>query len=202
MIRPIAGLAILFMPGAALAAPLTGDGFLATFAAACLEGYRDPDQRATAIAAVGWHPVADDANPMLSRMLAISRQSLLDAEREDGYAGSAAVYGRRDGSEGPYLVTTALNIPDDGEGAIDLLGCYLYDFAADGPLDPGLVTARFGESPAEVEEQDGIIVSHAWRIETLPGVWELRSTFIPAGSPGVDITGFSGRVLILTSEQG
>lgn len=201
MIGRAVGLAILVLPGAASASPLTGDGFLATFATACLTGYRDPDRRDAAIEAAGWHPVADDANEMLSRMLALSRQSLVDAEREDGYSGSAKVYGRLDGAESPYLVTTALKIPDDGEGAIDLLGCYLYDFDAAEPLDPALVTARFGEAPAEVEDQEGIIVSHAWRIEQLPGVWELRSTYIPAGSPGVDVTGFSGRVLILTSEE-
>ncbi|MBN9021067.1 MAG: hypothetical protein J0H08_03040 [Rhizobiales bacterium] len=202
MIRPLAGLIVLLAPGAASAAPLTADGFLATFTTACLEGYRSPEARQAAIAAAGWKPIADDASPMLARMLAISRQSLVDAEREDGYTGSADVYGRRDGGESPYLVTTTLNIPDDGEGAIDLLGCYLYDFDADAPLDPGLVSTRFDEVPAEIEDQEGVIVSHAWQIESLPGVWELRSTFIPAGSPGVDVTGFSGRVLILTSEEG
>ena len=201
MIRPLAGLFLMLLPGAASAAPLTADGFFATFATACLEGYRDPEQRAAVIEAAGWHPVADDANPMLSEMLAISRQSLVDAEREDGYTGSASVYGRRDGATGPYLVTTALNIPDDGDGAIDVLGCYLYDFDGEAPLDPGLVTARFGESPDEVEDQPGVIVSHAWRIRSLEGVWELRSTFIPAGSPGLDVTGFTGRVLILTSTE-
>ena len=202
MIRPLAGLAIAILPGAAAAAPRTGAGVLAPFAPACVQGNRDPAERAAVIEAAGWKPIADDASPMLSRMLALSRQSLRDAEREEGYTGSAAVYGRLDGATGPYLVTTALNIPDDGEGAIDVLGCYLYDFDADAPLDADLVSARFDEAPAEVEDQEGIIVSHVWRIEQLAGVWELRSTFIPAGSPGVDVTGFSGRVLILTSEQG
>ncbi len=202
MIRaPLCGIAFALLPGAASAAPLADADFLAAFAVACLDGYRDPVARAAAIEAAGWRPVADDADPMLARMLAISRQSLKEVEDEDGYEGSAAVYGRTGGVDGPYLVTTALNVPDEGEGAIDVLGCYLYDFEATVPLDPAPITARFGEEPAEVEDQPGVIVSQSWAVESLDGVWELRSTFIPEGSPGVDITGFSGRVLLLTTTR-
>jgi hypothetical protein len=201
MRAPLCGLAFALLPGAASAAPLSDEDFLSAFAVACLDGYRDPAARAAAIDAAGWRPVADDADPMLARMLAISRRSLEQAEEEDGYTGRAAVYGRTGGVGGPYLVTTELNVPDDGEGAIDVLGCYLYDFEATGPLDPAPITARFGEAPAEVEDQPGVIVSQSWNVESLEGVWELRSTFIPEGSPGVDVTGFSGRVLLLTTTR-
>ena len=127
---------------------------------------------------------------------------LAGAAAEEGYTGAAAVYGRDGGATGPYLVTTILHMPDDGEGPLDVLGCYLYDFEAGEPLDPAPITARFDEDPASVEDQPGVIVSQAWDIESLDGVWELRSTFIPEGSPGVDVTGFAGRVLILTSIAG
>jgi hypothetical protein len=197
-----AGLALLLLCGGAAAAPLPDDAFLSAFAVACLDGYDDTGRRAAAITAAGWQPVADDASPVLAQMLALSRESLRQAEIEDGYTGAAAVYGRDGGASGPYLVTTVLSMPDEGEGALDVLGCYLYDFEATAPLDPAPITQRFEEEPAAVEDQPGIIVSEAWDIESLDGVWELRSTFIPEGSPGVEVTGFAGRVLILTSVRG
>ncbi len=200
--RPLAVAAALLVPVAAGATPLEPRAFLGDFAAACLDGYRDPDRRAAAIEAAGWRPVADDANPVLERMLGLARAALAGAAAEEGYTGAAAVYGRDGGATGPYLVTTILHMPDDGEGPLDVLGCYLYDFEAGEPLDPAPITARFDEDPASVEDQPGVIVSQAWDIESLDGVWELRSTFIPEGSPGVDVTGFAGRVLILTSIAG
>ena len=195
----VAGLAVFLFSGAAVAAPLSDDDFLSAFAVACLDGYGDTGARAAAVAAAGWAPVADDANPVLVRMLALARASLRQAEEEEGYTGTAAVYGRDGGSAGPYLVTTILEMPDEGEGAFGVLGCHLYDFEAVEPLDPAPITRRFDEEPIAIEDQPGIIVSVAWDVESLDGIWELRSTFIPRGSPGVDITGFSGRVLILTS---
>jgi hypothetical protein len=199
---PLAGLALALLCGGATAAPLPDEAFLSAFAVACLDGYDDTDARDAAIAAAGWRPVADDANPVLAEMLAMARASLRQAEDEEGYTGTAAVYGRDGGAGGPYLVTTILEMPDDGEGPLGVLGCYLYDFEATQPLDAEPITRRFGEEPAAIDNQPGIIVSEAWDIESLDGVWELRSTFIPVGSPGVDVTGFAGRVLILTSLRG
>jgi len=202
MIRaPLCGLALALIPGVAPAAPLSDADFLSAFAVACLDGYRDPEARSRAIDAAGWAPVADDANPMLSRMLEIARRDLEQTKAEEGFVGSDAVYGRSGGATGPYLVTTELALPEEASWSLDLLGCYLYDFEATTPLDPAPITARFAEEPAEVEDQPGIIISQMWAVEALDGVWELRSTFIPEDSPGVDVTGFSGRVMILTSTR-
>jgi hypothetical protein len=163
MIRlPLAGLAACLLCGPALATPMSDDDFLSAFAVACLDGYGNIAARASAIDAAGWQPIPDDSDPVLARMLAISRQSLRDAEVEEGYAGTAEVYGRRDGDSGPYLVTTVLAVPDDGEGPIDVLGCHLYDFEAESLLDPAPIVRRFDEQPASVEDQPGIIVSQAW----------------------------------------
>ena len=40
-----------------------------------------------------------------------------------------------------------------------------------------------------------------WNIEQIEGVWELRSTFIPPGSPAVAVTGFTGLAISLTSTR-
>jgi hypothetical protein len=193
--------AVLFAPlsttqGAAQPAP---DPRLAAFEAACLDGYRNPEIRAAVIAAAGWSPVADNVDPALGRLMAISREAMVQSEEEDGFAGSISAYGRRLAGGEAYLVTTELDMAADAGRKIDLLGCYLYDFAADAPLPVSLITFRFDERPAEVVDQPGVIVAQVWNIERIEGVWELRSTFIPPGSPAAGVTGFTGLAISLTS---
>ena len=174
---------------------------LAAFEEACLDGYRNPDIRAAVIAAAGWSPVADDADPALARLMAISRQAMVQAEEEDGFTGTIAAYALRLAGGEAYLVTTELDMPADAEWKIDLLGCYLYDFAAAAPLPPSLITSRFDERPAEVVDQPDVIVAQTWNIEQIEGVWELRSTYIPPGSPAAAVTGFTGLAIGLTSTR-
>ncbi len=177
------------------------DARLAAFEEACLNGHRDPGARRAVIDAVGWRPVVDDADPNLARVMAASREAMVGAEQEDGSTGTIAAYARRLASGEAYLVTTELDMPAGATWKIDLLGCYLYDFAAEARLDPLLITSRFDERPSEVVDQPEVIVAHVWNIEKIEGVWELRSTFIPSGSPAAAVTGFTGLALSLTSTR-
>jgi hypothetical protein len=199
MIRPLAATMFAVLPCGAVAASVPPATFLEAFLAACLDEYRDPDARAAVIAAAGWRPVADDADPMLAAVMEASRDALVEARKDEGYGGSVTAFGRMLGGAEAYLVATEFEAPAGSETEIDLLGCYLYDFAADGPLDASRITEHFDEPPAESENQPGIIVAEVWNIEKLAGVWELRSTFIPEGGPAAAVTGFSGRVLSITT---
>jgi hypothetical protein len=199
MIRPLAATMFAVLPCGAAAASVPPATFLDAFLAVCLDQYNDPDVRNRVIAAAGWRPVADDADPMLAAVMEASRDALSDARVEEGAGGSVAAFGRMlDGAEA-YLVATTFDASTDSETEIDLLGCYLYDFVADGPLDASRITEHFDEQPAEDEDQPGVIVAQVWNIQRLAGVWELRSTFIPEGGPAAAITGFSGRVLSVTT---
>ena len=82
-----------------------------------------------------------------------------------------------------------------------LLGCHLYDFAATAPIDPALVSARFGEAPAETVDQPGVIEAEVWTLDGMEGVGDLSLTFIPEGSPAAAVTGFTGVTLKLTSTR-
>ena len=199
MIRPLAATMLALLPCGAAGASVPPATFLDAFVEACLDEYRDPDARDAAIAAAGWRPVADTADPMLADLMAASREALADAESEDGTTGSVAVFARPLAGFETFLVTTELDMPSGTDWEVDLLGCYLYDFTADLPLDPDRITQHFGEGPAETQGQDGIIIAQVWNLEKIEGVWELRSTFIPEGSPASSITGFSGRVLSVTT---
>jgi hypothetical protein len=187
--------------GAPVLAEPPADGRLAAFDAACLAGYRDPTLRAAAIRTAGWLPVADDAAPELKALMTLSRAAMARAADEDGISGSVAAFARQQADRPLYLVTTEVNMPDDTEWKIDLLGCHLYDFAATAPIDPATISVRFAEEPAEVIDEPGTMISQAWNVETLEGVWSVQSSFIPAGSPAAALAGFSGVMLKITSTR-
>lgn len=199
MIRRLAATVLAALPCGVASAAVPPATFLDAFVAACLDGYRDPEARGAAIAAAGWRPVADDADLMLAAVMEASRGALADAQAEETASGAVSAFGMALDGADAYLVATELDMTTGSEWDIDLLGCYLYDFAASEPLDPNRITARFDEPPAETEGQAGVIVAHVWNIEKLDGVWDLRSTFIPEDSPARNLTGFSGRVLSVTT---
>ncbi|HET7718226.1 MAG TPA: hypothetical protein VFK86_21575 [Bauldia sp.] len=201
MIRPLAALLPVFLLISGASAETAPDTRLAAFEAACLEEHRDPDARRAVIRAAGWTPVPDQADSSLARLMEISRQTLVTAKQEEGVSGAIAAYGQRFAGRDLYLVTTELDMPAEAAWKIDLLGCYLYDFAATTPLDPAIVSRRFDEKPAEVVDEPGVIVAQIWNIEQIEGVWELRNTFIPPGSPAAAVTGFTGLAISLTSTK-
>jgi hypothetical protein len=184
----------------ALADP-AADGRFAAFLEACLDGHRDPVRRAAAIGAAGWTAAADDADAELAAVMRASRRAIAEAAQDDGMTGSVSVFAR-DRTEGPlYLVTTEVNMPEDAEWKIDLLGCHLYDFAATAPIDPAEISARFDEAPAETADRPGILTGQTWNVEKIEGVWDVQNTFIPEGSPAAARAGFAGVMLKITSTR-
>lgn len=185
------------LPASAAAAP---DPRFAAFLAACLDGHRNPAVRSAAIAAAGFELVADDAHPMLGNLMRVSRKEIAAAKEEDGFTGTAAAFRKSADGSDFYLVTTALDMPETSEWKISLLGCYLYDFAAEAPLEPAIVTAHFDEEPVEAVDEDGL-AGQTWNVEKIEGVWDVRNTFIAKGSPAAAKTGFSGLLLKITSTR-
>jgi hypothetical protein len=92
-------------------------------------------------------------------------------------------------------------MPADADWKIDLLACHLYDFAANAPLDPQILTDRFAEAPAETVDEPATLVAQTWNVESLEGVWEVRNTFIPERSTAAAVTGFTGVMLKITSTR-
>ena len=201
---PVAGMiataALDAFGGAVPARATTPDLRFEAFLAACLDGHRDPAVRSAAIAAAGFEPVADDAHPMLANLMTVSRKEMAAAKEEDGFTGTAATFRKSADGSDFYLVTTELNMPETSDWKIDLLGCYLYDFAAEAPLEPAAVTAHFDEAPAEAVGEDGL-TGQTWNVEAIEGVWDVRNTFIAKGSPAAAKTGFSGLLLKITSTR-
>lgn len=170
------------------------------FDGACIDGHRDPARRLAVVEAGGWKPVADDADPDLASMLAISRKAMKEAD-EEGYASTMAVYGQKFGGLDLYLVTNEVNAPKDAEWRIDFLGCSVYDFSATAPMNADIVSQRFDEFPAEVIDQPGTIVGQTWNVEKIDGVWSVQNAFVPPGSAGASSAGFSGVAIKMTSTR-
>ena len=130
-----------------------------------------------------------------------AREAIADAEKEDDMTGAAAAFARGPADGRLYLVTTEMNMPADAEWKIDLLACHLYDFAATSPLDPQILSDRFAEAPGETVDEPATLVGQMWNVESLEGIWEVRNTFIPEGSPAAAQTGFTGVMLKITSTR-
>ena len=85
-------------------------------------------------------------------------------------------------------------------GQYVLVGCYVYDFAATTPLAPELFNDWLGGPPAAQMNEPGNAVGYQWETpSTLPGTWDVYSTFIAEGGAGAKETGFSGLVMKITS---
>jgi hypothetical protein len=108
---------------------------------------------------------------------------------------SVATYQRQIGERSYYLAVVLA-----GSTLVDLVGCYLYDFAADQPMMPRLLIDWLEGVPNETKYVPGTIIASKWDQPTgLPGTIDVFTAFVPAGSGLVSEVGFSGLVLKLTS---
>src|SRR5690606_16360006 len=149
------------------------------------------------VAAAGFEAVPDDGHPMLAAIMKVSRDAIAQSKVEDGFTGTAAAFRRAAEGRDLYVVTTTLDMPADAEWKIDFLGCYLYDFAAEAPLDPAILTAHFDEAPVESYDQDGL-AGQKWNVEKLDGVWDVSTGYFRKDGPAASAAGFSGLVIKIT----
>ena len=191
--------ALLLAAGPAMASA-PPDFRFETFRAVCLDGFRDTEARARAVAGAGFEAVADDAHPMLATFMKVSRDAIEEAKAEDGFTGTAAAFRKTVEGRDLYVVTTTLDMPPEAEWKIDFLGCYLYDFAAEAPLDPAQFTTHFDEAPAETYDEAGL-VGQKWNVEKLDGVWDVSTAYFTKDGPAATAAGFSGLVIKITSTR-
>lgn len=171
------------------------------FFAACLTGFRDPAQRAEAVGRAGFRPAADDAHPMLARLMVRARREAVEMTAEK-YPNRMDVYSRGAVSDALYVVTNEVDQPPDNTSfRIDLMGCRLYHFGAGKPLDGAPVARRLVQPPAETIEEPGRLYTQKWASGVLEGVWELSHSFIGADTPEAAKTGFSGVYLHVLSTK-
>jgi hypothetical protein len=155
----LAALAVAAASGGASAG--SGDQRFDTFLETCVPDRQDYQATRLRAEAAGWKAAAEGAHPSLRRVLAKSAQ----AGQNPDIRLSFAAYQRQIGERSYYLVVVLA-----GSRLVDLVGCYLYDFAADQPTMPRLLIDWLEGVPDETKYVPGTIIASKWDQPTgLPG---------------------------------
>jgi hypothetical protein len=187
------GLIVAIAAPSTLALAQAPEPRLEAFRDMCVEDRQDYDKLNRRALTRGWVRTRDGAHAELDELLAISRE----LELEPDVSASLESYAKTIPGGEVFLVLTYYASPQ-----IDLVGCYLYDFDTDTPVDADLVSDWLGTQPSETVDQPTMIVGNTWETPArLPGTWDVYLAFIPEGSPATALTGFSGVVIRISSVQ-
>ena len=142
--------------------------------------------------ALGWVAVEPPSHPEFAKVMEYSAKGLEEA-KADGLELSfqQVSLARRVESRDLHLIVSFT-----GSEYLDQIGCYLYDFAATEPVDAAAVGQMLGIAAPAQSMETAEITSHVWGPPpSLPRTLDTYLTYIPAGSPHVEQTGFDGVVL-------
>ena len=194
----LAAVALAATATPALAAPSAFDAeFVSLFADACVTTRTSLADNKAAVEAGGWVAVAEGANPELGSIIGFSNQAAADIRANNGEFDSAVYQKPVDGVMHYLILSDALI--GYGPARENILGCYLYDFDAATPPDPGPVTALVGAEPT-ASQSDEDVSSWQWNAPVkFAGVMDIYLTYVPEQSQYKTQYGFSGLVLQLNT---
>lgn len=176
-----------------LAAEAATDPRIDAFRATCVPDRQNYEALKLRALEQGWAPVRAGVNDELDAMLGRSAETVF----EPGMDASLASYAATVAGGEAYLVLTSVT----GE-PIDLVGCYLYDFAANVPIEPDIVTEWLGAPPTDAINEPAVIVGYTWETPaSLPGTWDVYLAFLPEGGGASEFAGFSGVLIKITSVE-
>jgi hypothetical protein len=154
----------------------------------CIAGRASFSETERRALAAGWVQAADDVDPRVARIMAISRGADVPG------ASNVVMHAYANPDRPQFLVLTGLNV-----SGIPTNGCYVYDFGATSLPSFGSLEAALGE-PNERIDEPGVVDSKKWtRPAAFPGVATLRAGYFPPGSPAEPQLGFSGLLFAVTS---
>jgi len=175
---------------AALGTQAAQADMLTAFQDTCIPRRGDYEASVQRLAGSEWAPVEADDHPSLGALMALG-QSALGGDVQ----GKMSAFRRGLGDDVFYVVLTDVNMPTGR-----MAGCYLYNFESDKPLSAESVTAWLGQSPEEIQDVPGVLVSQKWpRPTSLPETAHVQNAFIPAESPLASQLGFHGSGLVITT---
>jgi hypothetical protein len=181
---------------AMLAAPVLASSydqaFVDAFAEACVPGRLSYQASYDTALTAGWALVERDDHPELAAVMQKSDE-MLAAESDLAMDLEGALFARDVAGTRHHLsVTEASFVIEEGDDPWVMVGCHLYNFDAEQPLDPAPVTALIGQPIARSVDQDGVI-NHLWGPPCpMPRTGDTYLSFVRAGTPAFDLVGFSG----------
>ncbi len=189
----VAGVSGLFVVGVlpAAANPFSA-AFVETFRETCVPERLSYEGTVGHARALGWAAVEPSSHPEFAKVMEHSAKGLEEA-KADGLELSFRQVSlvRTVESRDLHLIVSFT-----GSEYLDQIGCYLYDFDAAEPVDPAAVGRMLGIAAPAQSMETAEITSHVWGPPpSMPRTLDTYLTYIPAGSPHVEQTGFDGVVL-------
>jgi len=166
--------------------------FVETFREACVPERLSYEGTVGHARALGWATVEPSSHPEFAKVMEHSAKGLEEA-KADGLELSFRQVSlvRTVESRDLHLIVSFT-----GSEYLDQIGCYLYDFAATEPVDAAAVGRMLGIAAPAQSMETAEITSHVWGPPpSMPRTLDTYLTYIPAGSPHVEQTGFDGVVL-------
>ena len=165
--------------------------FVETFRETCVPERLSYEGTVGHAKALGWVAVEPSSHPEFAKVMEHSAKGLEEA-KADGLELSfqQVSLARKVESRELHLIVSFTE-----SEFLDQIGCYLYDFSATEPVPAADVSAMLGTGIAQSMET-AEITSHVWGPPpSMPRTLDTYLTYIPAGSPHVEQTGFDGVVL-------
>lgn len=200
MIRAVAAsllAAALFAPVPAFA--LETQVFVDTFAATCVPQRMSFEGTKAEALAQGWTVTTQAAHPELDAMMTTA-VAMIEADEEFEMTFVFEIFTREVEGTPLHLVVSRSVAPLEDLTFTDI-GCYLYDFAASEPPNPGPVGTLLDKPVARVH-QDETITNYLWGPGcAMPRTGDTYMTYIPEGSPHAETTGFSGLMMKFATSE-
>ena len=181
---PMLAALLLGAPAQPAAAPVERQ-MLDAFKSACARTGDVEAMKADA-AASGWTAMAEDSEPRVGRLLKLGRDSV-----DAGGKVFGATFRRRTGGREIFLIVSRYEDKDGIWG----VGCRLYDFDADAPLDGKLLQAWMGRPPTAVQVPVPGLEKTLWEPGWRNGI-TVEISYVPKDNPVGKTYGLSGNVLV------
>ena len=171
--------------------------FVETFQSACVPERTSYERTLSHVRGEGWSAFDVSEHAEFSAMMEIVEEAV-EADGEDmDMTFESETLARHVEGRPLHLVVSLVE-----SEYLDTVGCYLYDFDADAPIQTSVVSNLLGVKPAQMH-RDETIESAVWGPPpSMPGTLDTYLTYIPPGSAVAKLTGFDGVVLKFTTSVG
>jgi len=199
----LAGLMVASAAMPAVAAPSQYDlDFVSAFAEACVPQRLSYQGTLDTALANGWSKVERTAHSELDAMMTVSERVASDPELKASFV--YELFAKPIGGGGHHLVVSRMSADTgtaDEPSIWNMVGCYLYNLDATGPIDPEPVTALIGKPIANSINEDDI-VGYLWGPPCpMPRTADTYLTYVGAGSSQAAVSGFTGLVLKFSTSE-
>jgi hypothetical protein len=196
------GLAVLASPALALEPPVSVDqAFADAFGAACVPGRLSYDGTREAALAAGWVVVDRTDHDELAVIMKRAGEEM-GVEDDAGLEYDTTLYAKDVAGTRHHLTVSFLSsVITEGEPPFVQVGCNLYNFDAEDPIDPAPISALLDAPISHSIDREGLY-GHVWGPPcSMPRTFDTYLGYYAADTPAALATGFDGVSLTFSTSS-